>query len=44
VKEGLQMFPDDLVLPMTGRFSVVPPRNYKRPKGEVKAHFTSSAS
>jgi hypothetical protein len=44
VKEGLQMFPDDLVLPMTGRFSVVPPKNYKRPKGEVKAHFTSSAS
>jgi hypothetical protein len=33
VKEGLQMFPDDLVLPSTSRPSIVPPKGYKAPVG-----------
>lgn len=32
-KEGLQLFPDDLVLPSTSRPSVVPPSDYKAPVG-----------
>ncbi len=33
VKEGTDKFPDDMVLPRTGRPSVVPPEDYKAPVG-----------
>ena len=32
-KEGLNLFPDDMVLPSTSRPSVVPPQGYKPPVG-----------
>jgi hypothetical protein len=33
VEEGLKLFPDDLVLPITNRPSIVPPKDYKAPVG-----------
>jgi hypothetical protein len=32
-KEGLQLFPDDRVLPVTATPSIIPPASYKSPKG-----------
>ncbi|MBC8064041.1 MAG: hypothetical protein H7Y17_04375 [Chlorobia bacterium] len=33
VQEGMQLFPDDLVMPSTIRPSIVPPKDYKPPVG-----------
>jgi hypothetical protein len=41
VTEGLQLFPDDMVLPSTNRPSIVPPKGFKQPVG-VRARKVSN--
>lgn len=38
-KEGLNLFPDDLVLPSTRRPRIVPPKSYKWPSKEPQLRF-----